>query len=140
MSRRVFRFPIARPPDEIIGEPRHPYLLRWCLLPENRWFNVFLHCILRDDPDAALHDHPWGFVSIMLKGAYREILADFSNSPTPYVRVTDVPWRIKERHAVSMAWRRAVTAHRLEIINGPVWTLLITGPCVRTWGFHRSNG
>jgi len=131
---------IFRPPDQIIGGRDDPYMLRWCLLPENNLFNVFLHCILRDDGDTALHDHPWGSVSIILKGAYREMLPDFSQAPTPYQRVTDVPLRSRVRRAGNACFRRAVTAHRLEIVKGPVWTLFITGPCVREWGFHHPEG
>jgi hypothetical protein len=32
--------------------------------------------------------------------------------------------------------RRARTAHRLELINGPCVTLFVTGPKIREWGFH----
>ncbi|MHB8425800.1 MAG: hypothetical protein ACYDB9_11750 [Gammaproteobacteria bacterium] len=132
--------PFLRPPDQIIGNRAHPYMLRWCLLPENRLFNIFLHCILRDDHDAALHDHPWPSVSILLKGVYREILPDFSGAPTPYVRVTDVPTRTRIRRAGRLIFRRAVTVHRLEVVEGPVWTLFVTGPRMRAWGFHSSGG
>ncbi|EIC64345.1 hypothetical protein [Mycobacteroides abscessus] len=36
------------------GEP--PYLLRWYVIPRNRWVNVYLHKFLRDDEDRALVD------------------------------------------------------------------------------------
>lgn len=32
--------------------------------------------------------------------------------------------------------RRATFTHRIELTNGPVWTLFLTGPKVREWGFH----
>ena len=125
-----------RPPDQIIGDRAHPYMLRWCLLPENRLFNIFVHCILRNDHDAALHDHPWPSVSILLKGVYREILPDFFKAPTPRVCVTDVALRARVRSPGKLIVRRAVTAHRLQIVAGPDWTLFITRPRMRTWGFH----
>lgn len=28
------------------------------------------------------------------------------------------------------------TAHRIELVDGPCWTLFITGPRYREWGFH----
>ncbi len=42
-----------RKPDFIIGGPENPYLLRWYLIPQNRFFNVYLHKILRSDDDRA---------------------------------------------------------------------------------------
>jgi hypothetical protein len=62
-----------REPDCVIGPPDNPYLRRWWLIPRNRWFNLYLHNILRDDDDRALHDHPWANLSILLRGAYREV-------------------------------------------------------------------
>lgn len=61
-------------PHFIIGGTDRPYLLRWFLIPRNRWFNIYLHKFCRDDDDRALHDHPWWFVSIMLQGSYVEHL------------------------------------------------------------------
>lgn len=113
-----------RQPDFIIGEPEKPYLLRWWIIPRNRWFNVYLHMILRDDDDRALHDHPWWNISMILSGAYREVM----------------PLRTVLRKSGSIVFRRPTAAHRLEVAKGPVWTLFITGPRVREWGFHCPQG
>lgn len=120
---------MKRPPDFIIGPKHTPYLKRWWLIPRNRWFNIYLHEIRRDDDDRALHDHPWINCSILLKGAYREI----------------TPTGTYFRRRGSIVFRRARSAHRLElpIINGGItycWTLFITGPRVREWGFHCPKG
>jgi hypothetical protein len=37
-----------RPPDFIIGGAARPYIQRWWLVPRNRWFNIYLHRIMRD--------------------------------------------------------------------------------------------
>lgn len=120
-----------RPPDFVIGPRETPYLRRWWLIPRNRWFNIYLHEIRRDDDDRALHDHPWWNVSIVLRGAYREI--------------TDTYRKI--RSAGSVVLRRATDSHRLELpigYYGPgiryCWTLFITGPRIREWGFHCPKG
>ena len=37
------------------------------------------------------------------------------------------------------AWKLRMSgaaAHRLELIDGPCWTLFVTGPRYREWGFH----
>ena len=37
-------------------------------------------------------------------------------------------------------FRTAKFAHRLELVKGPVWTLFITGPRLRSWGFYCPQG
>ncbi len=117
----------TRTPDFIIGGADNPYLLRWWLIPRNRWFNVYLHNMLRDDDPRALHDHPWWNVSIVLKGGYLEWRQD-----------ANVRWR----GPGSVVFRRATTAHRLTLgsSGAPSWSLFITGPKVREWGFHCPKG
>lgn len=129
-----------RAPDFVIGGEDRPYLRRWFVIPRNRWFNVYLHQFLRSDDDRALHDHPWVNLSILLRGGYIEhtIAAggiahrDFLFAPA---------WRFR---------RSGRFAHRIELLNGfesfasettepkpmPCWTLFITGPRYRSWGFH----
>ena len=53
-----------------------PYLTRYYLfLKERKWFpfNIFLHNFHKGDPDD-LHDHPWPYCTIILKGGYWEHL------------------------------------------------------------------
>ena len=123
---------LGRRADFIIGGEDNPYLYRWWVIPRNRWFNVYLHKIVRDDDDRALHDHPWWNVSIILKGCYWEVLG---------------PGLTKFRKRGSMVFRRPTAAHRLVVRNGwgsdhpgECWTLFITGPRVREWGFLCPNG
>jgi hypothetical protein len=125
------RNPFKRPPDFVIGPKETPYLRRWWILPRNRFFNIYLHNILRDDDDSALHDHPWHNVSIVLSGGYWEY--------TP----SDMCWRA----AGSITFRKATQAHRLALKwddstphGKPTWTLFITGPVIREWGFHCPKG
>lgn len=119
--KRIFK----RPPDFIIGQHDNPYMLRWWLIPRNRWFNVYLHKVCRSDDDRALHDHPWASLSILLAGEYIEI--------------RNTTWR--KHSAGSVILRSAKLAHRLEIETGkPCWTLFITGRNVRVWGFHCPRG
>ena len=114
-----------RQPDFIIGDREHPYLLRWWLNKEADASSVYLHQILRDDDDRALHDHPWDSTSIVLKGVLRERYLD---------------GRSRELGPGTIASRKAEDAHRLEIVDGPVWTLFITGQRRREWGFYCPQG
>ena len=116
--------------DLPIGGADDPYLRRWYVIPRNRWLNVYLHNIRRSDEDRALHDHPWWNCSILLKGGYVEIV--------PTRGATKVA---KFRETGSVVFRAARAAHRLVLTDaGPVWTLFITGPRLREWGFWCPKG
>lgn len=121
-----------RPPDFVIGPEADLHLRRWWVIPRNKWFNIYLHQFLRSDDPRALHDHPWMNPSIVLKGAYLEHLQDGR------VKLRK-PWRPWVFWRLPM--RRATTAHRVALIDGkPVWTLFLTGPLVRPWGFLCPKG
>ena len=111
-------------PHLVVGPPHKPYMLRWHLLPRNPFLNIYLHKFLNDDDDRALHDHPWPSVSIMLRGAAREVLAEQGK------------WTLsRDIKAGRVVWRSAMFRHRLVILTQPTWTLFITGPRIREWGF-----
>ena len=123
---------MMRSPDFVIGPPEAPYLRRWWLIPRNGRFNVYLHNFLHSDDDSALHDHMYYNVSILLRDCYREHFLDGSVA----LRKPWRPWAFWR-----LTFRRPATAHRVELIdNAPVWTLFLTGPRVREWGFHCPKG
>lgn len=129
LLRRLRSISYRRAPDIEIGGHDNPYMRRWWVIPRNRWFNVYLHHFLRSDDDRALHDHPWWNLSILLEGRYVEhtISAGGINVRT-------------ERCAGQWKFRAASSAHRIELHDGPCWTLFITGPRLREWGFHCPQG
>lgn len=110
-----------RSPDRVIGEK---YLRRWYVIPRNRWFNVYLHHFQGSDDARALHDHPWWNLSLLLSGEYREV----TNSSA------------KTRRPGDIVIRSAKAAHRIEMTGLACWTVFITGPRVRSWGFICPNG
>lgn len=138
-----------RPPDFVIGGQEKPYLRRWWLIPRNRFFNVYLHQFLRSDDDRALHDHPWANASILLRGGYIEHTIDAGGIHRK---------RLLEAVAVRVRLTGKI-AHRVELLTqyvrrpagvqlnervseiahiepAPCWTIFITGPRYREWGFH----
>lgn len=119
----------AGKPDFIIGKGDDHYLRRWFVVPRNPYFNVYLHQFLRSDEDRALHDHPWWNVSILIDGRYIEhtISAGGVNRRIEYV-------------AGDVKFRSAKYAHRVELVDGECWSLFITGPRLREWGFHCPAG
>lgn len=119
----------SRQPDFIIGGEEHPYMERWWIIPRNRFFNIYLHRFWRSDDDRALHDHPWLNCSIILKGSYVE-----------HTICAGGVHRAQTYKQGAIKFRRARAAHRIEINEKPVWSLFITGPVIREWGFHCPHG
>jgi hypothetical protein len=135
LERMVDTIPARRAPDFVIGDAETPYLRRWWVIPRNPIFNIYLHQFCRSDDDRALHSHPWAFnASILLRGNYDE----------------HTPKGVTPREAGSLYVRWGAAWHRVElrtytpIFDGPrpspVWTLFITGPRVREWGFACPQG
>ncbi len=137
-----------RPPDFIVGHPSAPYMLRWWLIPRNRFFNIYLHKFLRSDEDRALHDHPWASLGMILKGEYIEHMPRYPHWWKVHGHRQTIT---KVRRAWRPVFRRSTDIHRIELMKEwkpfiprwgwsmaeekPVWTLFITGPKLREWGF-----
>lgn len=126
LSNKLISISEKRDPDfEIERDNEGTYLRRWYVIPRNKFFNVYLHRFLLSDHDKALHDHPWVSCSVLLEGSYLE----------------HTPEQIHYRPQGTICFRKPSSAHRVELIKGkPVWTLFLTGPRVRKWGFLCPKG
>lgn len=135
----------SRVPDFIVKNERGDYLRRWWLIPRNPFFNLYLHHIVGDDDDRALHCHPWLNASLILRGGYREIVPISQAQSAALDYAPGFTYSLKRR-AGDLVVRSGSTRHRL--VSAPAhdcWTLFITGPQYRlilwlrtgcTWGFH----
>ena len=109
------------------------YMTRWIFFLPNPYFNIYLHKFhASDDTSVGMHDHPWNFLSIVLKGCYREMIR---YKPGGFDNVVSRRW-------LSVAFRRAESAHYvlLEPGKGTTWSLLFTGRRRRIWGFYTPSG
>lgn len=103
--------------NERLGLETCPYVVRWRI--ETPWFSVRLHHWFAPDDDRAKHDHPWSFVTFVLKGGY----TDSSPSGDEYLKAPAVRFRSAEHQ------------HTVFPDEGGAWTVIVTGPKVRQWGF-----
>jgi hypothetical protein len=110
-----------------IGGESDPLLIRWLIfrIPS---FGIMLHKFCRSDYDRALHDHPWTFISFILKGGYYEE----SDKGGSKVLEWFGPGRVLYRPA---EWKHRVILP--ENGNGliPSWSLVIIFRRRRKWGF-----
>lgn len=136
-------------PDEVIGEHK---MLRWWLLPRNRWFSVYVHKHQGNDPRTP-HDHPCDNISIRLRGELIEFTPRAGNERSTFGRKRVVHDRTVFFYHAGMAiercrllplftFRRAEQPHRLEIALGcrPCWTLWIRFRNRRRWGYYELAG
>ena len=119
--------------DRVSNEP---YLERYYLFLKDRErfpFNVFLHKFLKSDPDD-VHDHPWPYATLILKGGYYEWLPQFDQQGRKIGELQ--VWRGPGHFRIS----RANSFHRIELDPGvTAWTLFMPGMKQRDWGFLVKN-
>lgn len=119
--------------DRICNEP---YLERYYLFLKDRNlfpFNIFLHKFLKGDPDD-VHDHPWPYATIILKGGYWEWVPVFNTLGRKISEYRE--WR----GPGSFRTCSANSYHRIELEPGiTAWTLFMPGPHTREWGFLVNN-
>src|SRR5258708_4077467 len=100
------------------------YLTRYVIF-RCKWFSIYVHKFHLSDYDVA-HCHPWWWLSIPLRGGYWEHFVDGTFT-----------WR---RVGVPVL-RAPREAHWIDIPAGTnVWTLFMTGPVQRQWGFLTKDG
>lgn len=117
-------------------QSNEPYLERYYIFLKDRKhfpFNVFLHRFLKSDPDD-VHDHPWPYATLILKGGYYEWTPKFNS--------------LGEKIGEIQVWRGpghfricgATSYHRIELDPSvDCWTMFMPGPQKREWGFLVNN-
>lgn len=138
-------FAQRRPYFHIHGPDGSVYMSRWWLMPRFmlcvnsktqalepkawhlplwRWLaplSIRLHHIAQPDQDRELHDHPFDYRTLILRGWYVEenVFGEFT-----------------DRLTGDTARARAQTFHRIaHVSGGGVWTLFVCHPRINEWGF-----
>lgn len=113
-----------------------PYLERYYLFLKDRDsfpFNIFLHHFLCSDPDD-VHDHPWPYATLILKGGYWEWMPQFDANGKMIGEIAK--WRAPGHFRICAA----NSYHRIELDPAvQCWTLFMPGPKKKDWGFLVRN-
>jgi hypothetical protein len=107
----------------ILGRNGAFYMGRWWLIKMRPWlpFSVRIHHIALPDEDRDLHDHPFNYRTIILRGWYVE---------------ESIYGKLHQRDAGHTVANTAQTFHRIaQVSPGGVWTLFIMGRRINGWGF-----
>jgi hypothetical protein len=106
-----------------------PYLMRLYLLM-TQLFSVCLHWINDRDPDDDPHDHQRAFVSVVLRGWYREEVYD-TPEPGKVTALDPRPVRLVRW----INFKRSTDVHRIVEVAPGTLTLVFNGPRFKTWHF-----
>lgn len=87
---------------------------------------LYLHEFFRSDKSRCPHDHPWSFITVVLRGGYWEHTS------------TGRHWR----RPGSILYRPATFAHSIEVDPTTVkpWSLVLVWEKSRDWGFYTPDG
>ena len=102
---------------EPLGDPACPYCYRWVL--NLGLFALRLHLWVASDDARALHDHPYWFITFILKGSYEDVQEKQTEIMKPG----------------TIRFRRASHRHTVKLLTPSCLSFLISGPPLRTWGF-----
>lgn len=91
---------------------------------------IFLHRIDGPDPGKDPHDHPWPFVTLILRGGYSEVVADTRRAATSIT--TRRTWRRWSIHRMPLT-----VAHRIVAVEPGTISLVVRGRKSRRWGFYQ---
>lgn len=110
--------------------------LRRLRIVQTPLFGVYLHEMHAPDSDRDFHDHPFNFVSLVLKGGYRELLQDSRTDPHAAQGVRTVEYGRWSVHRM-----RTTQGHRIIALkDNPTYTLVLVGRRLQNWGFWTRAG
>lgn len=104
---------------------------------------IRIHKILRSDAGRDFHNHPWNFVTILLKGSYFEVIPKFNENgfyegeKHTFYENGEILYRPhKHFHRLNLLVRQVFNNNKvIDVQYVPVWTLFITFRKRRIWGF-----
>lgn len=132
---------------EIKSKEGELHFRRWRII-STPWFSVYIHGIYMPDEDAHLHDHPWNYASLVLKGSFTEQTLKYN-----YIESTEIDQTKEDKIKIKRVWKNAETAekvvsifdfitrnakhfHKIKVLHSKsVYTLFFTGRRLRDWGY-----
>lgn len=106
---------------------------------ETPWFACFLHRFDHPDSVRHLHDHPWSFVSLVLRGGYDELFATDFDGAVEHAKGHQAKtrrWLAGSAHRIRRGQFHAISS----LARRSTWTLLLVGPRRQGWGFATPDG
>lgn len=132
-----------------LGKPECPYLKRWVF--NFGLFAIRLHRWYSSDDPRYMHDHPWGFWTLVLKGGYYDVTKcdkcngtgkDYLDHSDHYINgfgncgnCGGTSKLYEKLTKGSFKYRPPNHLHTVQTLPGGATTLIFNGPHRRKWGF-----
>lgn len=130
MNRRGDNHVVGITLGQRLGEPECPYARRW-VANFGPFGSVRVHHWLASDDQRYPHDHAWWFLTFVVRGGYTDIANVVPDRlSTRSVTISD------HVRAPTVRFRPSAHRHKVKVDPGGAWTVLVTGPPVRDWGFY----
>lgn len=107
--------------NEPLGKKECPYAYRWVFIFFG--YSIRFHKWIRSDDKRYMHDHPWWFITFVLRGSYTDVSDNSSDTLKRF----------------SLRYRPSLHKHYVDIPKGGCFTILFTGKPHRNWGFWINN-
>lgn len=117
--KTLFKFKYKEP----LGKSECPYAHRTYLIFFG--YSIRIHKWYRSDDKRYMHNHPWWFITFVIKGSYKDVSLGLFKD----IYQNDY---LKRFH---IRYRKPNHTHYVEIPKGGCTTILITGRKNKQWGF-----
>ena len=112
---------------EIVSKEGVVHFRRYRLL-DTPWLRIYIHNLLVSDEDKHMHNHPWSFFTLLLKGSYEQLF---------YIKSkvgADCGGTIKmyERDSFTMGKN---AYHKITLLTPTAWTLFFAYGKKSSWGY-----
>ncbi len=111
---------------EPLGSKDCPYAYRYVL--NLGLFAIRVHHWLRSDDKRHFHNHPYWFLTCVVKGSYTDV-SELSLSEKASITLHDL------LSFGSIRFRKASHTHYVDVPKGGAWSILLTGKPYQPWGF-----
>jgi hypothetical protein len=131
----------------------YPYMYRWNIIGDGGFASrvllaltgfsaVRLHCIMASDHDRDLHNHPFDYTTLILRGGYVENYRNVAPWGDPSDPEADElgPTFCRLTLPGNLYTGRRRTYHRIAVLPSPTWTLFMMRPTNHEWGFLTDDG
>ena len=100
-------------------------------LIQTPWFAIYVHRISASDEEKHAHDHPFDFLTFLLRGEYEE-----SWAKCPH-------WSLFMKRRVRAgrwAFHDHTDVHKIKLLTPVVWSLVFAGGHKYDWGYQTNEG
>lgn len=114
----------------IVGKssPQGPMLIRY-RIAQSPYGGLYVHHLLCADADRDCHNHPWWFCTLVLRGGYKALVHDLSQSRL----------EVNEHRRGTLHFMWLYKFHKIISVKPDTWTLLFVSKKKQPWGFLVSD-